>query len=439
MKRQEALWIILWFLSVHVSASCLLNWCRRDKAAIREKILVKKPYLHDTTEFTQDQQDVINSVLKDYPKPAVSLITAFLWCCPTARELPVTQHIHPDLDLPGSIWLCQLSADNAYLVESTQYILSVWNVASGKQLWTQRAHPVINHASLSSTDDCIVSAGEEGCLKIWTFHTGDRRRTIQTNFPVRYCALSHNNQLLLSCSGESPPELWSVQTGQYLRSFSTYDMQPHSGYWAQFYRNDTRVAYVNNRKVILCPTEKSSGSYCSTRVLDYFFTLPITLCHFSTNEDQLLTAGDHGLRAQVWMVDSGERFPDFCGHSPQKVRAGCFVIEDTYVASIDELGTLCIWEARSATCKHRFVGAYCVHLLPHSYWLQSTDNECIILTPFLRNTDKIHILAVVTGTIERKFTIQGENYGITTVSSDGRYLFSSGSDCIIRMIPVFTK
>lgn len=119
------------------------------------------------------------------------------------------------------------------------------------------------------------------------------------------------------------------------------------------------------------------------------------------------------------------------------VLTSCFVREDTWVASVDNDYTLCIWRISDAHCIHRFENSNYFLLLQHSYWLKSGDIECIIVATE-NSPYEIQVLAVESGKGIFTFTGHTDRIHSVCVSSDGKYLISGSKDGEIRIF-VFSE
>jgi len=476
MKHKPILWVMICCLTIQVY-SCLFDKCRGNKTTINEKIVFNTKYnnkektgtdlgiieyqtnaIPDTTkedeikkqiklskpteikkkcihggqsDLTEDQKDIVYKALSPMVKQfcraqssnvITRLIAAFLWHI-HLPEQPIG--IVPDY---GIVEMFQLSSNAALLVSHSGIgYISLWNVATTVRQWTVKAHDqYITQLILSSDDKFIISASEDKTLKIRTLLSGKLLYTLKGH-PVYSCSISADNQFLLSSSRmDRAVHMWSVTTGKFIKKFNAYCRYPCVGY-AQFYANGRRMISTCSDHVHVWDVETNQCVY----VL-HGHSNAIIHCNFSSDEQFLLS---RCTTARVWHLSTGRWMAKFEGHKGW-IHAGCFVRKDTWIASIDENHTLCIWRISDAHCMYQLSNYSPYSPLQHSYWLR--DTECIIVSTYT-NPYEVHVLTVVPG--RKIFTVQRHDKPISAacVSSDGRYLLSGDADGMIKIVPFLKK
>jgi len=414
----------------------------KEQNEVTETIKVKKKFIHDDpNELTEEQKcyyiSSVYPVVKKFCHSQVKVIThrivTFLGISlPSTRVL-----LDEDSDENAKLDICKLSSDSKWLVWNTfAYCgtsqLTLWNVATGQRQWTVRAHGFpVSDAVFTSDNQLIISASLDHDLKIWLLLSGNLLHRLERHTDrVTSCALSADNQLLVSSSEDSTVRMWSVETGQCMRVFNG-----HTSYvrWARFYGKERRIVSVG-KEIKVWNIETSTCQYS----VDRGTTSCSWPCTFSEDNRYLLSAvGNYNdCIVKVWETKMMTCVQTFTGHTRCMV-SGCFVHEDTMVASMQMNNTLYIWRIRDAYCLHQFKQEYLMDMsLQHSYWLRSKNTECIIVTT--KNTYEVHVVAVESGKIMRTVANHNDVVRSVCVSSDGRYLITGSWDGKIR-ISVFSE
>ena len=271
-----------------------------------------------------------------------------------------------------------ISPDGQTLVSaSADKTIKVWNLATGKEIYTLTGHSsFINYLIISPDGQTLVSASADKTIKIWNLATGQEIRTLKghSNY-VNYLAISRDGQTLVSASADKTIKIWNLATGQELRT-----LKGHSQY------------------------------------IDYFAI---------SQNWQTIATGSADKTITIWNLATGKEIHTLTGHSSTVNSIAISPDEQTLVsASADK--TLKIWNLATGKEINTLKG----HSNYVNYVVISPDGQTII-SASADNTIKIWNLA--TGQEIR--TLKGHSNYVNNLalSFDGQTLVSASTDKTLKV------
>ncbi len=247
-----------------------------------------------------------------------------------------------------------LSADNSLAVSGHELgRLKLYNVETGKWIWTYRRHGIVSHninqnirptisdaevtsVCISQDNSFILSGGEDKTLKLWEIGnhgsiraslSGDCLRTFEGHQGgVLSVCLSLDNQFALSGSADKTLKLWEVSTGHCLKTIEGHQDSVNS------------VCILSDAKFAL------SGSADNTIKL-WNLETEACLTTFQGHTEQInsifisvdnkyFISGSDDKTARLWNLETGECLQIFEGHT-NKITSVCFASNNQWAVSAD--------------------------------------------------------------------------------------------------------
>lgn len=142
-----------------------------------------------------------------------NILFIFLLLCPAILQAQV--ELHPKYSSPNMGNGAKLSKDGSKVVAWGGYGFSVWDVQSGKMVYTVNGHlGRVNYAEFNNSGTAIVTASDDYTAKIWNAHNGELIHTLKahTNL-VCYAKFNATDDRIITNSEDDNALLWNVQSG----------------------------------------------------------------------------------------------------------------------------------------------------------------------------------------------------------------------------------
>ncbi|MBA4349532.1 MAG: hypothetical protein C0415_06050, partial [Thermodesulfovibrio sp.] len=256
-----------------------------------------------------------------------------------------------------------LSPDGQYGVSWNSYIpttLNLWEVATGKVIWTSKVGEGHSVSSLVLSPDgkYVLSGGHDKTIKLWDALTGKERRQFASGHTryVKYLVFSHDGRYALSGSDDKTIKLWDIETGKEIRTF-THSLSAGPGAFSP----DGRYVLAADHKTLRL-WDVATGREIRT------FTAQsgVWSVAFSPDGRHVLSGGgDNGL-TQLWDVATGKELRIFIGHT-LFIHYVAFSSDGKYAFSGSFDGTIRKWDISTGKELAQFVSF--------------TDGEWIVITP----------------------------------------------------------
>lgn len=143
----------------------------------------------------------------------LNLLFIFLVLCPAILHAQV--ELHPKYSSPNMGSGAKLSKDGSKVVAWGGYGFSVWEVQSGKLLYTVNGHlSEVNYAEFNNSATAIVTASSDKTAKIWNAHNGELIHTLNAHRNiVLYAKFNATDDRIITNSEDDNALLWNVQSG----------------------------------------------------------------------------------------------------------------------------------------------------------------------------------------------------------------------------------
>jgi WD40 repeat protein len=260
---------------------------------------------------------------------------------------------------------------------SADKTIKLWNLATGKEIYTLTGHSsFVNYIVISPDGQILASASADKTIKLWNLATGQEIRTLtgHSSF-VNYLAVSRDGQVLVSASADKTIKLWNLATGKEIRTISG-----HSNY------------------------------------IDYFAI---------SSDWQTIATGSADNKIKIWNLVTGKEVYTLVGHSN---RVNCVAIspDGQILASGSTDKTIKLWSLATGKEIHTLTG----HSSFVNYLAISSDGQTLASA----STDKtIKLWSLLTGQEIRTLTGHTSFVNYLNISSDGQILASGSTDKTIKL------
>lgn len=240
------------------------------------------------------------------------------------------------------------SPDGAYLATcDAASEVSLWQVATGKKLWTRKEHKgwVVSLA-FSPDGHILASSGCDPTVRLWEVATGDCLQILaRPSNHLQRISFSPDGKLIASCSLDQTACLWDVATGQ---SVHQWQWETGSSLTAILF---TSVAFSPTDDVIACCTFDYTVHLwdLQTKKLIQILHSPGRIGRMIFTPEGHLVAGCDDGSIRLWNVQTGELLKTLPGHHEQIL--GLAVSPDGRVfasGSVDY--TIRLWDSATGEC-----------------------------------------------------------------------------------------
>jgi len=136
--------------------------------------------------------------------------TLRVWC-PTSRAELVQYTGHRGKILGA----CITSDDRLAVSTSTDKMVHVWELATGRGVRTWNGKTNVNGVAVAPDMSVIVTAGDDKCLRVWDFETLALRHNLKGHTgPVWAVTMTADGALIVSGGGDNAVRLWDAATGK---------------------------------------------------------------------------------------------------------------------------------------------------------------------------------------------------------------------------------
>jgi WD40 repeat protein len=341
--------------------------------------------------------------------------------------------------------------------------LKLWEVQSGREIRTVKAHSSYVNAVALSNDGRLALSGSDydGTLKLWEIESGREIRTFYSSIYVTAVALSNDGRLALS-GGDTSLELWDVQSGREIRTFNTdysramnalafsndgrLALSASSGYPSEAYKsrlklwdlesgreirtfkghsddvdavalsNDGRLALSNSYPGTFRLWDIGSGREIRTFKAHSSWLKPVAL----SNDGRLALSGSY-----MWDIGSGRKIRTFKGHS-YDVNAVAFSNDGRLALSGSDDNTLKLWEVESGREIRTFKG----HSDDVNAVALSNDGRLALSGSYDKT---LKLWEVDSGREIRTFKGHSDDVNAVALSNDGRLALSGSGDKTLKL------
>jgi len=189
-----------------------------------------------------------------------NLLFIFLLLCPYVVQAQV--ELHPKYSSPNMGNGAKLSNDGSKVVAWGGYGFSVWDVQSGKMVYTVNGHlGRVNYAEFNNSGTAIVTASDDYTAKIWNAHNGELIHTLKahTNL-VCYAKFNATDDRIITLDEDGNAVLWNVHNGRIVANLSAKD----DGYMKNVYFNkkgDKIIMYTNYGMIRISDAQSGLALY----------------------------------------------------------------------------------------------------------------------------------------------------------------------------------
>jgi WD40 repeat protein len=186
--------------------------------------------------------------------------------------------------------------------------LLVWEVGSGKKLYSYAAHEAsIVSVAFSPNNLWLASGSRDNQIKLWEADTGKELQTLKGHkAEVSAVAFSPDGQWLVSASHDKTIKLWRVATGREAHSFIGHDMQITSAIFTP--DGQTIVSGAWDRTIRLWNV--ATGRTIRTLT---GHTRGVASLAISPDGRRLASGGEDG-KVKVWDLSTGRELSTFSEH-----------------------------------------------------------------------------------------------------------------------------
>lgn len=186
--------------------------------------------------------------------------------------------------------------------------LLVWEVGSGKKLYSHAAHEAsVVSVAFSPNNLSLASGSRDNLIKLWEADTGKELQTLKGHkSEVSAVAFSPDGQWLISASHDKTIKLWRVATGREAQTFVGHEMQVTSALFTP--DGQTIVSGAWDRTIRLW--NLSSGRTVRTLI---GHTRGVASLTISPDGRRLASGGEDG-KVKVWDLTTGREILSFSEH-----------------------------------------------------------------------------------------------------------------------------
>jgi WD40 repeat protein len=227
-----------------------------------------------------------------------------------------------------------LSPDGARLAIAVRNsTVQVWEVASGRQLATFRAHPIPDHQKYRVETIMFNADGSRLAVDgtVWDAVRGQRLFSIQTE-KLRTVAFAPDGKRLAYAGGDGTLCLWDARTGKQLHNLKAeVDWRP------EFSRDGTRLAAISEDGTLNL-WDVASGQRLQTRNIGRVGSMTL-----SPDGSRLATTDSSNQTVSLWDLTGGGQ-PRTWRHTAQ-IHGVVFSPDGSRLAAVGRDGAVRVWRA----------------------------------------------------------------------------------------------
>ncbi|CAK9106728.1 Vegetative incompatibility protein HET-E-1 [Durusdinium trenchii] len=266
---------------------------------------------------------------------------------PGARMIRVGSVIHTVKWSPDGTTLA--SGDEEYLVR-------LWDVASGQSLRILRGHTGWVHGVAFSPDGgLIASASVDKTVKIWNTTSGECLQTLEGHTDVvESVAFSPDGRHIVSGSCDHTLKIWETATGNFLRTLPGHTKWVNS---VAFSSRSTIASASDDTTVKIWDPATGNCLHTLKGHTDVVFSVAFS------PDGRTIVSGSRDKSVIVWEAATGNLLQTLTGHD-HWVAAVAFGPRGT-IASASDDETVKIWDAATGNCLQTLTG--------HTDWVWAVD------------------------------------------------------------------
>ncbi len=173
-----------------------------------------------------------------------NILFIFLLLCPYILQAQV--ELHPKYSSPNMGNGAKLSNDGSKVVTWNRCLFSVWDVQSGKMIYTVSAHHgEINNLEFNNSGTAIVTASSDKTAKIWNAQNGELIHTLNAHIDrVYYAEFNATDDRIISKSQDGNILLWNAKNGRIIANLVGKD--GHNVTNSSFNKQGDKIIIYNN-------------------------------------------------------------------------------------------------------------------------------------------------------------------------------------------------
>ncbi|EAW33769.1 Serine/Threonine protein kinase with WD40 repeats [Lyngbya sp. PCC 8106] len=280
----------------------------------------------------------------------------------------------------GQVYTVAISPDGQTLVAGSFGNITIWDLQTGKLLYSIAAHSSwVKALAISPDGEILASGSNDKTIRLWDLKQGIRRRTIEGHTEsVNTLAFSPDGQTLASGSDDRTIRLWDLKTGARILTIPAHDG-------------------------------------------------PVNSIAFSP-DGQTLASGSSDQTIKLWGLTQGTRKLTISGHSGA-INDIAYTTDGQSLGSVSDDGTIRLWNPNTGDQVRLFSA-------------QGSDVKSMVISPdgqtLFSGSDRIIIWDLKTG--EQKATLWGhaQTVNALALSPNGEILVSGSEDKTIKIwqVPV---
>ncbi len=319
-----------------------------------------------------------------------------------------------------------LSSDEKYIVSGSEdHTVRVWNIAENRLMYTLTGHKDDISGAMFSTDGkYIVSGSFDKTVRVWDADNGTLLSIKEgADNGVEFIDISADGERIVSGDFDGTVWVWDKNKTAPIHILKDHT---HPIYGVRFADNDGRIVSID--KLGIVKVWDAHDGYLLDSLLRHHDEMSYTML---SHDAQLATSiGKHSVR--LWEVDTNRpsrKLAETYSYAPFAVASAP---KSSIIASANEDGTLCLWDAKTAklqrTLKHEL------------------SPKAVVLSMCLSPNEKHMVSADTNGALMLWNTLTGERLwhwnndehisaSIQSVefSADGKRIISGNEDGRIRL------
>jgi WD40 repeat protein len=274
--------------------------------------------------------------------------TAKLWDVASGREIRSFKNHTAELTSVA------LSGNGKYLATANGYSATLWELESGKEVWSVDRLPHLNSIAFSADSKYLVTPSRHKGAILWEVESGKEVRFF-SNTPdtenseqVMSVALSVDNKYLVTGNADGTAKLWESEDGTELRSFTRYSYGVNSAVLSQDGRYLVTGSGDNTAKLWDMASGREMHSFAGH--VDDVISVDLSA------DARYLVTGSRDNTVKLWDVSSGKELRSFTAHDD--VTTVIFSGDGKYLVTAGKDKMSKLWEVAGGRELHFFEEAY---------------------------------------------------------------------------------